>query len=53
MLPEVEIEKLTFEVDVKRIDEENFVAEFTKLGGEKAEFFEVYDEFVNFTQVKN
>jgi serine/threonine protein kinase len=49
-LPEFDIEKLAFEVDIKRLDENSFIAEFTKLGGDKYEFFNVYDEFVTFTQ---
>jgi serine/threonine protein kinase len=49
-LPEIEIEKLSFSVDLRRIDEENYVAEFTKLGGDKLEFFNVYDEFVTYTE---
>jgi serine/threonine protein kinase len=48
--PDLNIEKLSIEIDLKRIDDENFVAEFTKLGGDKLEFFNEYNQFIEFTQ---
>ncbi len=50
MLPEIDIEKLSLEVDVKRVDEDNYIAEFTKLGGDKFEFFNIYDEFLTYAE---
>lgn len=49
-LPDIEIEKLSLAVDLKRIDEENYIAEFTKFGGDKLEFFNVYDEFLTYIE---
>jgi serine/threonine protein kinase len=51
-LKNLEVEKLSFEVNLKKVDDENYVAEFTKLGGDKYEFFNIYDQFINFIQTK-
>lgn len=51
-LLDLKVEKLAFTVSLKRVDDVNFVAEFTKLGGDKYDFFKVYDEFVNNSQNK-
>ena len=39
------IEKLSFEVELKKLDEESYVAEFTKISGAKSDFYNVYEEF--------
>lgn len=51
-LPEIEVEVLSFEVELKRVEHNSYVLEFTKLSGEKYEFFNVYDEFITFSQTK-
>jgi len=51
-LPEIEVEPLSFEVELKKVDEDVYFVEFTKLTGDKYEFFNVYDEFVSFSQTK-
>lgn len=45
-LSEFEIDKLAFDVELKRIDEENYIAEFTKVSGAKHDFYNMYDEFL-------
>lgn len=48
--PELDIETLGFEVELKRTDDDNLIAEFNKVSGDKLEFFIAYDEYKNFAQ---
>jgi serine/threonine protein kinase len=48
-LPDLEIEKLTFDVEIEKT-EDSYIAVFTKIAGDKLEFFNVYDELINFSQ---
>lgn len=48
MFPELDIENLALEVELKRTEDDNLVAEFNKVKGDKLEFFNVYDEYKNY-----
>jgi len=50
--PEFEIENLSISIELKKIDDDNHVIEFTKVTGDKFEFMNVYDEFVTYNQSK-
>jgi hypothetical protein len=52
-LPSLDIENLAFEIELKRLDDVNYIAEFYKLSGDKTEFFSVYDEFLSHVEAKN
>jgi serine/threonine protein kinase len=49
-LPDLEVENLVLEVELKRLDEESYVAEFHKLAGDKNDFYTVYDQFLSFNE---
>jgi serine/threonine protein kinase len=51
-LSEFEIEKLALEVELKKIDDENYVAEFSKISGTKLDFYNIYDEFLSYSEKK-
>lgn len=51
-LSDLEIERLSLEVELKKIDEDAYVAEFTKLGGSKLDFYNIFDEFLTFSDKK-
>ena len=51
-LPDLEIEKLAFDVEVERVDE-SYMAVFTKVSGDKLEFFNAYDELVTSLKKEN
>jgi len=46
-MPDLEVENLALEVEVKKLDDDYFVAEFSKVSGDKYEFFNIYDEYVS------
>lgn len=50
--PDLEIESLALEVEVKKTEDEELVAEFTKISGDKLDFFQVYDEYTTYVQAK-
>jgi len=43
----LEIEKLAFEIEVRKSGE-SLIAEFLKKSGEKFEFYDLFENFVNF-----
>ena len=44
---ELEIENLKIEVKVKKMNNNSFMIFFTKLGGDRHEFFELYNEVID------
>jgi len=51
-MPDLEIENLSFDVEIKKVDQNSYFVEFTKLSGDKFEFFNAYDEFLNSSKAK-
>jgi len=49
-LIDLHIEPLAFIVELKNICDDSFSVEFTKISGDKYEFFDVYDEYIKFVQ---
>lgn len=47
-LPYLEIQNLALDVELKRTEDDQLIAEFTKLSGDKMEFFNVYDEYLTY-----
>jgi len=51
--PEIEIDRLKIEIEVKSYDDENLIVEFKKLSGEKYEFFEIYDGYIEGNKIES
>lgn len=50
--PDLEVEPLSINVEVKKAEDDSFVAEFSKLSGDKLDFFNVYDEYMTYVHAK-
>jgi hypothetical protein len=44
----LEVENLALEVDLKKTSDDDIIAEFNKLSGDKLEFFNVFDEYKSY-----
>jgi serine/threonine protein kinase len=49
---QIVLETLSFEVELRKIDDESYIVLFNKLSGDKLEFFNTFDQFVEFIEAK-
>lgn len=48
----LEVEDLTFDVSLLKIDDNSYMLEFIKVAGDKFEFFNAFDDFVSYAQIQ-